>query len=89
MKNHGTMLGIPYDFRMPTLSRVRERFWNPEDPRIFTPRVFGVGWDINLPSLRKRSEPAFYAAVVLYAIIALNMIRSILRMLRRLKGSLQ
>ncbi len=39
---------IPYDFRPPTVERLRERFWNPEDPRIFTEHIFGVGWSINL-----------------------------------------
>jgi uncharacterized membrane protein len=43
----GRLLKVPYDFRFPTLQRVRERFWNPEDPRIFTPNVFGVGWSLN------------------------------------------
>ena len=47
----GTFLKVPYDFRMPTLQRFRERFWNPEDPRIFTPRFFGVGWSLNVYQL--------------------------------------
>jgi len=25
-----------------------EAYWNPADPRLFTDRVFGVGWAINL-----------------------------------------
>lgn len=52
---HGTLLGfIPYEFRPPTPARVRERFWNPDDERILTPHVFGVGWSINLYQLQKR-----------------------------------
>ena len=47
----GTFLKVPYDFRMPTLHRFRERFWNPDDPRIFTPRFFGVGWSLNVYQL--------------------------------------
>ena len=48
----GTVAGvIPYDLRKPTFSRIRERWWNPEDPRLFTPHVFGVGWSINLYQL--------------------------------------
>jgi hypothetical protein len=43
----GKFLGIPYDFRFPWLRVVRERFWNPEDRRIFTPHVLGWGWSIN------------------------------------------
>lgn len=44
----GRFLGVPYDFRVPTVDRVRDRFWNEEDDRIFMPMVFGVGWSINL-----------------------------------------
>jgi hypothetical protein len=52
---HGELLGfVPYDFRMPTPRRVIERCWNPEDPRLFTPQVFGVGWTINFYELQKR-----------------------------------
>lgn len=52
---HGQVLGIvPYDFRVPTLARVRERWWNPDDERIFTPREFGIGWSINLYQLRRQ-----------------------------------
>lgn len=39
---------VPYDFRLPTPSRVRERYWNPDDERIFVPQLFGVGWTVNL-----------------------------------------
>jgi hypothetical protein len=39
---------VPYDFRPPTWSRLRQAYWNPDDPRLFTERVFGVGWAINL-----------------------------------------
>jgi hypothetical protein len=46
---HGEVLGIvPYDFRPPTWERIRRAYWNTEDPRLFTDRVFGVGWGINL-----------------------------------------
>jgi hypothetical protein len=41
---------VPYDFRAPTLERVKSRLWNPEDPTIIMPTVFGVGWTVNLPS---------------------------------------
>ncbi|HEX3326630.1 MAG TPA: DUF5808 domain-containing protein [Actinomycetota bacterium] len=51
---------IPYDFRLPTPSRFRERVWNPSDDRILMPQVFGVGWTINfgriLRLLRSSSE---------------------------------
>ena len=44
----GRFLGVPYDFRVPTADRIRDRFWNEDDERIFTPMVFGAGWSINL-----------------------------------------
>ena len=43
----GRFLGMPYDFRVPTVDRIRERLWNEDDDRIFTPMVFGVGWSLN------------------------------------------
>jgi Family of unknown function (DUF5808) len=49
---HGSILGVmPYDFRPPTVERFLSRWWNPDDQRLFTPRVFGVGWDVNLARL--------------------------------------
>lgn len=50
----GNILVFPYDFRMPTIERVIERWWNPDDERIFTPDVFGVGWSINLYQAMRR-----------------------------------
>ncbi len=43
----GRILNVPYDFRMPTMERLRRRFWNPDESRVFTPAVFGVGWSLN------------------------------------------
>jgi hypothetical protein len=46
---HGRVGGfVPYDFRIPTVDRVRRSWWNPDDERIFTEPVFGVGWAVNL-----------------------------------------
>jgi hypothetical protein len=39
---------VPYDFRVPTLARVRERVWAPDRPSLFSPQVFGVGWTLNV-----------------------------------------
>lgn len=44
---HGRLLGMPYDVRVPNSGRIASRWWNPLDPRVFVPRVFGIGWDIN------------------------------------------
>jgi hypothetical protein len=45
---HGSIAGVPYDLRRPTLARLRASWWAPEDPRLVTPRAFGVGWALNL-----------------------------------------
>ena len=44
----GTVIGVPYDGRRPTAARLRARWWNPDDPRFFTPKSFGWGYDLNL-----------------------------------------
>ena len=50
----GRLLGIPYDWRVPTPARMKARWWNPEDRRVLTPKVFGWGWTINLYQLLRR-----------------------------------
>ena len=51
---HGRLVGfVPYDFRPPTVQRFRDAWWNPDDPTIFTDRVFGVGWSVNLGRVAK------------------------------------
>ena len=51
-KWYGKVAGvIPYDFRIPTLDRLREAYWNPYERRVFTSPVFGVGWAINFHPL--------------------------------------
>jgi hypothetical protein len=55
---HGRVAGsIPYDFRIPTFERVRDAYWAPESDRIFSDKVVGVGWAVNIPTAaRKLSE---------------------------------
>ena len=43
----GKFAGLPYDFRRPTMARLRSRWWNPNDRRLLTPRAFGWGYDLN------------------------------------------
>ncbi|MCL1899313.1 MAG: DUF5808 domain-containing protein [Promicromonosporaceae bacterium] len=42
---------VPYDFTIPTVSKVKERVWNPDSEQIFTPHIFGAGWSINFGRL--------------------------------------
>jgi hypothetical protein len=44
---HGTVFGIPYDFRFPTLDRLRDSFWNKNTSQLLLPQAFGIGWTIN------------------------------------------
>ena len=56
----GRVFGVvPYDFRPPTLERVKSAYWNPNSDRLFSDRVFGVGWAINLYRAKTLMEAAF------------------------------
>jgi hypothetical protein len=50
----GTFLGVPYDLRRPTVARTKSRLWNPNESRLFVPKVFGWGWDVNFARLLGR-----------------------------------
>ncbi len=52
---HGKLLGfVPYDFRLPSLEGLRQAYWNPHSPKLFTPRPLGVGWAVNIPTVLRR-----------------------------------
>ena len=50
---------VPYDFRPPTWDRIRAAYWNPESERLFSDRVFGVGWAVNLYRARTLMNEAY------------------------------
>ena len=53
---HGKLLGVvPYDFRLPSLGSLRQAYWNPRSPKVFTDRPLGVGWAVNIPTLLRRA----------------------------------
>lgn len=60
---HGKLYGIPYDFRRPTIERLRETFWNKNTARVLVPHAFGMGWSINFyplinpPTAEQAEEP--------------------------------
>ena len=41
-----SFFGIPvnWEWNVPKMLR---NYWNPEDDRVFPPKVFGIGWDVN------------------------------------------
>ena len=56
---HGKVGGmIPYDFRIPTPERVKTAYWDPSSDRIFTDKVVGVGWAVNIPVLLRKLSAA-------------------------------
>jgi hypothetical protein len=56
----GRVLGVvPYDFRPPTWDRIRDAYWNPRSDSLFSDRVFGVGWAVNLHQAKTLMEQAF------------------------------
>jgi hypothetical protein len=51
---HGRVGGVvPYEFRPPSVNRLRDAWWNPEDPRLIGDTAFGVGWTVNLARVRE------------------------------------
>ena len=57
---HGKVFDtVPYDFRPPTWGRFRDAYWNPNSDRLFSDRVFGVGWAVNLYRAKTLMEGAF------------------------------
>lgn len=52
---HGTVdVPVPFEFRRPTRDLVLSKVWNPAEPRLFTPTLFGVGWTVNVARLLGR-----------------------------------
>src|ERR1700724_724568 len=57
---HGRVGGVvPYDFRPPTWERIRSAYWNPDSDSLFTDRVFGVGWAVNLYQAKRLLQAGF------------------------------
>src|SRR5689334_10715138 len=44
---HGVIAGFPYDFRVPSIEKLRATYWNPYDSRLVVPQAFGIGWTLN------------------------------------------
>lgn len=50
---------VPYDFRPPTWQRIRDAYWNPDSDQLFSDRVFGVGWAVNLYRAKTLMDQVF------------------------------
>jgi hypothetical protein len=47
MKRNGSLAGVPYDTRRPTMERVKFTYWSAENLQLFPRKVTGLGWGIN------------------------------------------
>jgi hypothetical protein len=63
----GRLLGMPYDWRKPTLNKALRRWWNPGGPML-SPKVIGWGWTLNLAH---RGSWTMLAAVTVVLILLL------------------
>jgi hypothetical protein len=50
----GSLLGIPYDFRLPTIDRAKRALWDPSSDRLLLPHLYGWGYSPNLHALGRR-----------------------------------
>ena len=41
-----TFFGLPMSWEW-NVQKMLRNLWNPEDERVFPPKVFGIGWDMN------------------------------------------
>src|SRR5262245_47507779 len=55
---HGNVAGVPYDLRPPTADKLRKSAWDPENPTLFKPMAFGVGWSVNFARIAEILKPA-------------------------------
>lgn len=52
---NGRLLGfVPYDLRLPTLTRLRDSYFNTRSAALFTSQPVGVGWSVNIAAVLKR-----------------------------------
>jgi uncharacterized membrane protein len=56
----GRIAGIvPYALRIPSPERAWRSFWDADNPHLFVPRSFGVGWRVNLAEAQARLDRLF------------------------------
>ena len=47
----GELLGVPYNFERPSMSRLLSAYWQPDDGMLVE-KPFGIGYTLNLASCR-------------------------------------
>lgn len=63
----GRIVGIPYDFRLPTWSKIANRLYAPGGAMV-VPKVFGCGWTLNMGH---RGSQLILAATVVASVVAI------------------
>lgn len=53
MKKQKTWLGMPVNW---DYKNWHKGIWDPNDPTLFPPKRFGIGWTINFHELLKRAR---------------------------------
>ncbi|HWY78733.1 MAG TPA: DUF5808 domain-containing protein [Candidatus Sulfotelmatobacter sp.] len=80
MKKQATFLGIPYNWSKPTWKKIKEKTWNKNDHRLFTPRIFGWGYTINFYELvhhRKNVLIGLAILIILFSIFVVKQIQEV------------
>ena len=52
-RSRKTILGMPVRWER---EKMFKNLWNQDDDRIFPPKYFGIGWDLNLHALLKKTK---------------------------------
>ncbi len=50
----GAFLGVPYNFAWPTPNRIKRGVWDPDNPSLVNPHVYGWGYSVNLHAVARR-----------------------------------
>jgi len=50
----GWFRGLPYNWSRPAREDVGKGVWDPDDPRVFTPKNYGWGYGVNFAALFRR-----------------------------------
>lgn len=50
----GRRWGLPYNWRPLNREDVGKGIWDPDDPRVITPKNYGWGYGLNLAALLRR-----------------------------------
>jgi len=53
-KPQGRFLGLPYNWSRLTRGSIGKGLWDPDDPRLLTPKQYGWGYGVNLAALSRR-----------------------------------